>query len=241
MVFFDKSKKFRMLADELAHICPPDKEIAVKEAELIKGGGQSAEAVVAYLLECGKGQVSEGWWDNAVGVVRLIRKIPGADHFKLLSALAQYKSNLAEYDRWVAATAQDELYQLPSAGSAPASIVPPADARALLDRIQNIYNQAEKLEKLLALRSSAEKWSDIDKAFYYFLHGTPAEILYPKSTAHLAFFAAQVFYDPRTSSAGWMYLCKSISGLVPSQDTAAQLHQKYPLPATLEEIENYSV
>jgi hypothetical protein len=228
-----------MLADELARICPPDKEIAVKEAALIKGGSKSAEAIAAYLIECGKGQVPEGWWDNAVGVVRLIRKIPGADYVKLLTALAEYKSNITEYDRWVAGTAKDEL--LLSAGSSAASIVPPADARVALDRIQNIYDPGERLKKLLSLRPSVEKWQDADKAFYYFLHGTPVETLYPQSTAHLAFYAAQVFYDPRSTSAGWMHLCKNISDLLPNQDSAAKLRQKYPIPKTLEEIEKYSL
>jgi len=237
MGFFRRTTDYPAVVDRLARAVPPNKKIAQDEAELIKAGRPAAEAVAYYLLECGKGQVPPGWWNNAIGLVMLIGKIPSGIETDLLETLARADSPIAEYDRYVAVPARDQLYGQRLQEAPQSDVVSAVDANAVLHRTENITNPKKRLEALLDLRLSAEVWSDKDKAFYYFMHAGAISVLFPDSTAHLAFYAAQVHCNPDPTAFGWGRLDYGDAPI--GKATAAKLHDAYPLPTTVDEIANY--
>ena len=91
------------------------------------------------------------------------------------------------------------------------------------------------------MQNSVDSWSNANKAFYYFIAGGAARVLYPENKSNLAFYAAQVFCKSDPTSAGWQYLRQAESTpLAATEENAKRMHEKYPLPKNMEETRTYA-
>ncbi|MCL1807581.1 MAG: hypothetical protein FWG31_07760 [Oscillospiraceae bacterium] len=100
------------LADKLAHyhtFSMDESEADQMELELLAGGNDALTNILQYLLHCGQGKQSQGWWSNSKRLVRLIRRFPGEDHANILTQLVNYPSNIWEYQEQVKNVAEEEL------------------------------------------------------------------------------------------------------------------------------------
>jgi len=235
---------FRNLVDQLAHyqsFSMDQSEVIAMEKELLAGGTTALNRIVDYLLYCGSGGQSEYWWNNASRLVMLIRRFPGADHQALLQKLLNRTSNIWEYQTQIRDVAEQELLALKKVDGNNSDAISAENAHAELKRIESIGLPDNRLKRLYEVRNSIKQWSDADKAYYYFIAGGAARVLYPESDAKYSFYAAQVFYNPSQASIGWMYLREidALKNLVASPENAKTLHDKYRLPATIEEAADY--
>ena len=90
------------------------------------------------------------------------------------------------------------------------------------------------------MQSSVDGWSNADKAFYYFIAGGAARVLFPINKSNLAFYAAQVFADPNPNSLGWQHLRETEGKELPAtKESAQRMHEKYPLPQSMDEAKTY--
>lgn len=248
-VSVDKAN-YRKLADQLAHyqsFSMDQSEVDAMEKGLLAGGEESLNIIMNYLLSCGSGAQTEYWWNNARGLVKLIRRFPDADHKALLQRLLDRSSNIWEYHTQIKDVAEQELLALKKASSIEKGIISNGisaeDAHAELKAIENIGSPETRLKRLYEVRDSVQNWACDDKAYYYFIAGDAARVLYPDSDAKYAFYAAQVFYNPVQTSLGWMYLREidSLKNLDASPENAKSMHDKYRLPESMEELAEYKV
>ena len=120
--------------------------------------------------------------------------------------------------------------------------IPAEYAYAELLRLQNVGSPEKRLEEFFAMQNSVDGWSKKDRAFYYFIGGGAARVLYPYNKSNLAFYAAQVNTDPNPTSVGWQHLRETEgSTLLATQESARQMHEKYPMPHSMEEARNYLI
>jgi len=227
------------LVDELAHfhtMTLDDSEAKAMENELLKRGSEILPVIVDYLLFCSTGRQSEGWWYSAERLVKLIRRFPKADHTMHLNRLINQQSNIWEYQTQIKDIAKIELklIEKPELADKTPDIVCAKDANFVLNQTQNIGLPLLRLEALFKLRESSHNWSNEDKAFYYFIHAGAARVLYPNNNSHLAFYAAQIFYNPSNTCYGWSFF-----QVPPTPESAKKLHEKYPLPVNMDEVKNY--
>ena len=228
------------LVDELAHfhtMTLDESEAIAMENELLKRGSEILPILVDYLLFCSTGRQSEGWWYNAKRLVKLIHRFPNVNHKMQLSRLINQQSNIWEYQTEVKDIAETELklIEKPELADKTPNIICAKDARFVLKQTENFGMPLQRLEALFKLRDSSHNWSDEDKAYYYFIHAGAARVLYPNNNAHLAFYAAQIFYNPDNTCFGWTFF-----QVPPSPESAKKLHEQYPLPANMDEVKNYS-
>lgn len=239
---------YKQLADAYVHEenlfadNPKKKEL---EEQLLAGGKEAVTAIREYLISCGAGQVSYGWWNGAAGLTCMLRKIAGKDAEKDLNRLKNLPTNIWEYHTQVKETAEKEMLEIEkeSEGYGADGRIPAEYAHAELLSLQDVLSPEQRLEKFFAMKDSVDGWSDADKAFYYFIGGGAARVLYPDNRSSLAFYAAQVFCDPNPGSVGWQYLREAEGSTLPAAPTpesVGQMREKYPLPESMEETKNYA-
>ncbi len=240
-----KKQHYLFLADQYAHEenlfadNPKKKEL---ENQLLAGGRNALEGITGFLMSCGKGQVNYGWWNGAAGLTCMLRKIGGNDAEAYLLRLKNLSTNIWEYHTQVKETAEKELLELKKASGdyGKDGRIPAEFAHAELLTLQNVSPPEKRLENCFAMKDSVDGWSNADKAFYYFIAGGASRVLFPTNRSNLAFYAAQVFSDPNPTSMGWNHL-KEVEGndLQTDMESAKRLHEKYPLPKSMEEAKTY--
>ena len=115
----------------------------------------------------------------------------------------------------------------------------PVSAMSLLKKSEGMMPR-ERLEYLLFLQNGdTGAWTDHEKAYCCYLQAGAAKVLFGENNVSLAFYAAQLLYEPESDSAGWQAFIRY--GFNPSVENAKRLHQGYPLPMSIEEAQNYSV
>ena len=236
---------YTQLADQFAHLenlFAENPERVSLEAELLAGGEDAQAAITGFLKRCGWGQVSYGWWNGAAGLTCMLRKSGGKAAEKDLIALKSLSTNIWEYHTQVIDTAEKELLALKkeSGGYGPDGRIPAEYAHGELLELQNVYPPEKRLEECFAMQNSVDGWSSADQAFYYFIAGVAARVLYPINKSNLAFYAAQVFADPNPNSLGWQHLREAEGNDLPAtKENAQRMHEKYPLPRSMEEAKTY--
>ena len=241
----DDVSRYMKLADKYAHIESLFAENAEKaeiEAQLLAGGRNAQTAISLYLQYCALGQAAYGWWNGAAALTCMLRKIDRDNAKDILLTLKNKKTNIWEYHTQVIDTAEKELLALAkeSGGYAADGHIPAEYAHAELLRLQNVYPPEKRLEECFAMQPSVEAWSNADKAFYYFIAGGAARVLYPTNKSNLAFYAAQVVSDPNPNSLGWQHLRQTEGASLPAtMESASRMQEKYPLPKTIEEAKSY--
>lgn len=81
-----------------------------------------------------------------------------------------------------------------------------------------------------------------EKALLYYLvarsvDASSSAAAYHNSALKLAFYAAQLFYNPDQRSGSWQAFIEY--GFKPSKENAARLHEAYPLPQNIEKAQTY--
>ena len=241
------AQRYAQMADQYAHeetllAENPGKEEL--ETQLLAGGTEAQEAITEYLILCGSGRKEYGWWNGAAGLTRMIRKIGGSNAMSCLRRLKDLSTNIWEYHTQVKETVEKEMLEIEkeSGGYGADGRIPAEYAHAELLSLQDVLSPEQRLEKFFAMKDSVEDWSDADKAFYYFIGGGAARVLYPNNRSSLAFYAAQVFCDPNPGSVGWQYLREAEGNTlpaVPTPESVRQMREKYPLPESMGETRNY--
>ena len=108
--------------------------------------------------------------------------------------------------------------------------------------LKNLYNSRatpeERIRRAIRMQPAVESWSDADKAFYYYIIGDAIKRKNANDDRRLAFFAAQIYYNPVNTSLGWHELRQALPDreIHPSPDTAKQLHEEFPLPDSFESL-----
>lgn len=237
---------YMQLADQYAHLeaffCE-NPEQKTLEAQLLDGGSHAQAAIVKYLTLCGSERTAYGWWNGAADLTRMLRKIGGKSAEEDLQKLKSVSTNIWEYHTQVIETAEKELLALKkeTTGYGSDNRIPPEDARAELLGLENVHPPEKRLEQFFAMQNSVDSWSNANKAFYYFIAGGAARVLYPENKSNLAFYAAQVFCKSDPTSAGWQYLRQAESTpLAATEENAKRMHEKYPLPKNMEETRTYA-
>ena len=243
-----KMREYMLMADQYAHEenlfadNPKKKEL---ETQLLAGGIDALEGITGFLYLCGSGSndVKYGWWNGAAGLTCMLRKIAGADAESNLLRLKNQTTNIWEYHTQVIDIAEKELLEIKkeSGGYGKNGQIPAEYAHAELLTLQNVSPPEKRLENCFAMKGSVDGWSNADKAFYYFIAGGAARVLFPTNRSNLAFYAAQVFSDPNPTSMGWDHL-KEVEGddITANSETAKRMHEKYPLPKSMEEARTYA-
>lgn len=219
-----------------------DPEKSEIEAQLLAGGSDAQEAITGTLALYSTGRMEHGWWNGAAALTRMIRKIDSDTAEEKLIRLKNMTSNIWEYHTQVIDTAEKELLELKkeSGGYGADGKIPAEYARAELLNLEKVNPPEKRLEAFFAMQDSADDWSNADRAFYYFIAGGTARILYPVSKSHLAFYAAQVSCDPSPNSMGWQNLRETEgTSLSASAENARLMCEKYPLPKSMDEAKNY--
>jgi len=240
---------YKQLADEYAHeenLFADNPRKKALEEQLLAGGKEAVSAIREYLISCGAEQVSYGWWNGAAGLTCMLRKIAGQNAESDLNRLKNLPTNIWEYHTQVKATAEKELLELKkeSGGYGEDGRIPAEYAHAELLNLQNIGSPEKRLEQFFAIQDSIKDWSDTDKAFYYFIAGGAARVLYPDNKASLAFYAAQVSCDSAPTSMGWKYLREAEGNSIsaaPTKESIQKMCEKYPLPKNLQETKEYTL
>lgn len=239
---------YKQLADAYVHEenlfadNPKKKEL---EEQLLAGGKEAITAIREYLISCGAGQVSYGWWNGAAGLTCMLRKIAGKDAEKDLNRLKNLPTNIWEYHTQVKETAEKELLELKkeNGGYGADGRIPAEFAHAELLNLQNVGSPEKRLEQFFAMQDSVSAWSDKDKAFYYFIAGGAARVLFKDNKSSLAFYAAQVSCDPAPTSMGWQHLRETEGNNItdiPTPDSIKKMCEKYPLPQNMQETKDYA-
>lgn len=239
---------YKQLADAYVHEenlfadNPKKKEL---EEQLLAGGKEAVTAIREYLISCGAGQVSYGWWNGAAGLTCMLRKIAGKDAEKDLNRLKNLPTNIWEYHTQVKETAEKELLELKkeNGGYGADGRIPAEFAHAELLNLQNVGSPEKRLEQFFAMQDSVSAWSDKDKAFYYFIAGGAARVLFKDNKSSLAFYAAQVSCDPAPTSMGWQHLRETEGNNItdiPTPDSIKKMCEKYPLPQNMQETKDYA-
>lgn len=102
-----------------------------------------------------------------------------------------------------------------------------------------------RIEYYFDIKNSIDStWTAHQKAYLYYLVACSvgagaADTKYKESNLRLAFYAAQLFFEPDAASAGWQQFLPY--GFKASDQNARKLHEAYPLPETLIEAQNYKV
>ena len=234
---------WNQLVDKLAHYQSLGLDRAEESAmgeELLRGGDAALQAIMTYLLSCASGRQSDYWWSNAAYLVKLIAKFPGADHEALYKKLMEPETNIWEYHTQIKDVAQQELLNLKKrAPDYESTTISPENAQAELKALYNGYGDVdERLRRAVGMRASSENWSDADKAFYYYIIGYLLQQRDKNDDRRLAFYAAQVFYQPINTSLGWYELKRTneYKDVSPSPENAKMLHEKLPLPEEWEDL-----
>jgi hypothetical protein len=103
------------LADKLAHFITlgmDESEADRMEEILLSGGKDVLTVILTYLLHCGQGKQSQGWWNNAKRLVRLIRRFPNEDYINILTQLVNFQCNIWEFQTQVKNVAQEQITAL---------------------------------------------------------------------------------------------------------------------------------
>ena len=238
---------YTQLADQYAHeenlFAENPRKLELEE-QLLAGGAEAQAAITDYLIHCGSGRAAYGWWNGAAGLTAMLRKIDGDSAESYLKRLKDYSTNIWEYHTQVTDTADRELMELKkeTGGYGEGGRIPAEYAHAELLSLQNVGSPEKRLEDFFSMQDSVDGWSDSDKAFYYFIAGGAARVLYPDSKSNLAFYAAQAFYDPDPGSVGWQHLREAEGDAiprVPTPESVKQMHEKYPLPKDMAEAKDY--
>ncbi len=234
----------RRLVDTFAHYqsFSMDRTEETKIAdELVAGGLESSNAIINYLLSCAQGGQKEGWWRNAAQLVRLLGRLPTVSHADDYRMLMRCQSTIWEFQTQVKDVAEQELLKLKKAspGYQDSGIVSAEDAHAELMRLDNIpVSNDARIKGAIAMKNSVESWSDDTKAFYYYIIGETLRQQNPKDERQYAFYAAQLFYNPASTSIGWIEFWKleEFKELKPTPENAKMLHEKFPLLTSFDEL-----
>lgn len=237
-------EEYMQLADKYAHIESLFSENSEKkeiEEQFLAGGTNAQEGIARFLTVCASGRMTQGWWNGAASLVKMIRKIDKGSAEIILLRLKNLKTNIWEYHTQVIDTAEKELLELKKEnGGYPDGRIPAEFAHAELLNLQNLNPPEKRLEAFFAMQDSVSSWSNADKAFYYFIAGGAARVLYPVNKSNLAFYAAQVSCDPNPNSLGWQHLRETEGTSLPATiESAKRLCNKYPLPKNMDEAKNY--
>lgn len=175
----------------------------------------------------------------------MLRKIAGKDAEKDLNRLKNLPTNIWEYHTQVKETAEKELLELKkeNGGYGADGRIPAEFAHAELLNLQNVGSPEKRLEQFFAMQDSVSAWSDKDKAFYYFIAGGAARVLFKDNKSSLAFYAAQVSCDPAPTSMGWQHLRETEGNNItdiPTPDSIKKMCEKYPLPQNMQETKDYA-
>lgn len=237
-------QKYVILANKYAHIeslfaeNPEKKEL---EAQFLTGGINAQEGIAQFLTVCATGQMTQGWWNGAASLTAMIRKINKDTAESILLRLKNLNTNIWEYHTQVIDTADKELLALKKEnGGYPDGRIPAEFAHAELLNLQNLNPPEKRLEAFFAMQDSVPSWSGTDQAFYYFIAGGAARVLFPVNKSNLAFYAAQVSCDPNPNSMGWQHLRETEGATLPATlESAKRMCEKYPLPKSMEETKDY--
>lgn len=103
----------------------------------------------------------------------------------------------------------------------------------------------ERIAYYFSIKDSIDSsWTEHQKAHLYYWAARSAEAgfadaKYRESNLSLAFYAAQLFFEPDFKSYGWAVFDRY--GFKASKENAIRLHEAYPLPESLEAAQNYNV
>lgn len=235
--------QIRALVDKLAHynsMVIGDNEKEKMGKELLEYGTPAVKIIDDYLISCGRGQQSYGWWNGAADLVRLLPQFPDSDCELVFKRLTALPSNIWEYQTQVKDVAEQELLKLKKAkNNYDDAAIPAENAQA---ELKNLYNSRatpeERIRRAIRMQPAVESWSDANKAFYYYIIGDALKRRNADDQRRLAFFAAQIYYNPVNTSLGWHELRQAFPDreIHPSPDTAKQLHEEFPLPDSFESL-----
>lgn len=237
--------EIRALVDKLAHYSSLTLERTEEEEmgkKLLGYGTPAVRVIDDYLVSCGRGQVSSGWWYNAKYLVQLLPQFPDADCEIIFKRLMNVQTNIWEYHTQVKDVAEQELLKLKKAKpDYDGSVISPEDAQAELKLLYNSGKTTEeRIKRAIEMQPSVESWSDKDKAFYYYVIADALKRRNADDKRRFAFYAAQIFYQPVNTSLGWDELKKGMPDreIHPSPEAAKQLHEEFSLPEKLDDLLN---
>ncbi|MDR2861957.1 MAG: HEAT repeat domain-containing protein, partial [Syntrophobacterales bacterium] len=243
------------------------KEPIQKELDLlVMGGTKSVVVFDELLMQCASGRgesISHSWWYGSVWAIKTAAMLPRKEAAELMMRLLQQDSNIWEWFSYVQNEAARQLAGIGNADVLPALqnflehppfAMSPVDAIAktveklggivkespsvILSKAQNQLGDGDGIDYLLPFMEQMQSWDSKDKGFYYFLLAKKSERLGYVNAAR-AFFAAQVAANPVPSD--WVWQVFSSEGITPSPENALKLHNKYPVPKTMDEIKSYDV
>ncbi len=237
--------KYVGLVDKYAHYCSlviNDPEPEKMEKEIVVGGKDALTAISEYLMSCAYGKVSQGWWDGAAGLTRMLRKIDKTEGLKHLTILTTVNTNIYEYQTQVKNIAERELLaaEKERGNYPPDGKIPEKYAHAEILELELVSPMEKRLEQCFGMLDSVDGWSKKNQAFFYYTAARAVEKVYPESKAVVAFSAAQVNVDPDPGSLGWDSL-KRVEGdaFEKTAEFAKKMHEKYPVPKSMQEAETY--
>lgn len=240
-----KKINFRELIDEYAHYAnyttvETGEDEAMKK-DLLTGGPEVVDMIVDYLIQCGLGNpaIESYWWNNAASLVRIIKEFPNIDYESKYQRLISLNTNIWEYHTQIKNVASEELHLLKKKNSPKTRIISAADAGMELQLLERRYRGKECIEKAKEMESSVDNWSDEAKAFYYYIiaHCLKFDLKMEDETPY-AYYAAQVYYNPIHTSLGWLEIrrLEEFNDLKPSPENAKIVHERFPLPKSLDEL-----
>lgn len=112
------SKSTWTVIDEYAHYANYTLEVSNEEEllknDLLSRGSEAVDIIVDYLIKCGVGHpsIESYWWNNAKGLVRLIKEYPNVDYESKYKKLINLNTNIWEYHTQVIQIAQEEFQLL---------------------------------------------------------------------------------------------------------------------------------
>ena len=237
------TRNMTLMVDRYAHYAnySPVESDEEKRMEdyLLSCGPEAADVIVDYLILCGQGAptIESYWWNNAASLVRLIKEFPDIDHESRYRRLISLDTNIWEYHTQIKQPAQEELQSLKSESGG--SKISAADADMELQVMWNRLHGMEAIEKAKAMENSVDGWSDESKAFYYYIIGHVLKFDFKmEGETPYAYYAAQLYYNPANTSLGWLEIRKldEFSDLKPSKENAQMLHERFPLPESLNDL-----
>ncbi|NMA73549.1 MAG: hypothetical protein GX963_05180 [Bacteroidales bacterium] len=113
----------------------------------------------------------------------------------------------------------------------------------LCKTIDRLSTGEEGINILLNYMDRVNSWEKKDRGYYFYLLARNSKNIGCKAASY-AFYAADIANRPESTTFGWNVL-KS-AGILPattkpSPEIAKKLHEKYPIPKTIQKIKNYQL
>ena len=110
--------------------------------------------------------------------------------------------------------------------------IPPGEAFRELNNLEKRFFGNARIKRASDMKKSIDAWPNDMKAFYFYLVAEAIKYKSKFDERQYAFYAAQIHYNPASTSLGWMFLRKldEYKDIEISPQTATMLHEKLPLP-----------